>query len=281
MTGPLEGIKVVEFTEIIAGPVAGMLLSDLGAEVVKVEPPWGDPWRGHLPVAQGESGAFIALNRGKRSIVVDLTRPGGRKAVHRLVGTADVVIMNHRPDVPTTLGIDYETLARLNPRLIYCEATAYGREGPDSVRPGYDLIVQATTGIAAAEGKMETGSPAPVTSSPYVDFSTGHSIVSGVCAALYYRQRTGKGQKIETSLLANALTLQAGPLTRIDSAPSKTQAWAEEDLPLLREAGVPFGELEGLYQERRVVKAFQLYYRTYQTADWVVAVGCLSDPLRK
>ncbi len=281
LAGPLEGIRVVGFTEIIAGPVAGMLLADLGADVIKVEPPWGDPWRFAQEIAPAESRGFIALNRGKRSITLDLTRTRGREAAHRLVETADVVIVNHRPDVPKRLGIDYETLRTINPHLIYCEAIAFGRKGPDRERPGYDLIVQATTGIIAAEGKNDAGSPGPITSSPFVDFSTGHAMVSSVCAALFYRERTGMGQKIETTLLANALMLQTIPLTRIESIPSKTQAWVEEDLPLLRDAGVAFPDIESLYQERRSVEAYRLYYRTYRTADWVIAVGCLSDPLRK
>ena len=119
MTGPLQGVKVVEFTEIIAGPVSGLLLSDLGAEVIKVEPPWGDPWRYAMTIGPAESRGFIAHNRGKRSIAVDLTKPEGREVVHRLVRDVDVVTVNHRPDVPAKLGIDYSTLSAINPRLIY------------------------------------------------------------------------------------------------------------------------------------------------------------------
>ena len=130
MPGPLEGVRVIEFTEIIAGPVGGMLLADFGADVIKVEPPWGDPWRGSPgPSGPNESRGFIAVNRGKRSIRVDLTRPGGRAVVNKLVEDADVIVLNHRPDVPAKLGIDYETLSAVNPRIIYCEVTAYGRGG--------------------------------------------------------------------------------------------------------------------------------------------------------
>ena len=281
MTGPLQGVRVVEFTEIIAGPVSGVLLSDLGAEVIKVEPPWGDPWRYAMAIGPAESRGFISHNRGKRSIAVDLTKPEGREVVHRLVRQADVVTVNHRPDVPAKLGIDYPTLSAINPRLIYCDTTAFGRKGPDSARPGYDLIVQTMSGIVAAEGKTDSGIPQVVTSSPYVDFSTGHSMASSICAALYYRERTGKGQMIETSLLANALTMQSASLTRVESFPTERQAWTEDDLPLLREAGVDSLDVVDLYKNLRVRDAFRLYYRTYRTSDWVIAVGCLSDPLRR
>ena len=142
MTGPLQGVKVAEFSQIIAGPFAGVLLSDLGADVIKVEPPRGDPWRRPAVGAQGEQRVFIAVNRGKRSITLDLASEAGRAAVHRLAEYVDVITTNYRPDVPAKLGIDYETLSKINPRLIYCEVTAYGSEGPDSHLPGYDLVMQ-------------------------------------------------------------------------------------------------------------------------------------------
>ena len=159
MPGPLEGVRVIEFTEIIAGPVGGMLLADFGADVIKVEPPWGDPWRGSPgPSGPNESRGFIAVNRGKRSIRVDLTKPGGRAVVNKLVEAADVIVLNHRPDVPAKLGIDYETLSQVNPKIIYCEVTAYGRQGPSRDLPGYDVIVQALSGMMTSEGRADPAS---------------------------------------------------------------------------------------------------------------------------
>ena len=161
MPGPLEGVRVIEFSEIIAGPGGGMLLADFGADVIKVEPPWGDPWRSTSPGPTGpnESRGFIAVNRGKRSIRVDLTKSGGRSVVHRLVEQADVIVLNHRPDVPAKLGIDYDTLYAINPKIIYCEGTAYGRLGPNRELPGYDVIVQAITGMMTSEGHDVDGLP--------------------------------------------------------------------------------------------------------------------------
>ncbi len=281
MTGPLQGIKVAEFSQIIAGPFAGVLLSDLGADVIKVEPPRGDPWRRPASGGPGEQRVFIAVNRGKRSITLDLTTEAGRAAVHRLAESVDVVTTNHRPDVPAKLGIDYETLSKINPRLIYCEVTAYGSKGPDSHLPGYDLVMQGYTGLISAEAKMEDGELLQVWSAPYIDLSTGHSISAAVSAALFRREKTGRGQKIELSLFANGLMLQTLTITRILDDPSPTQEWVENDLPLLREAGVPFDELLPLRMGLRSSVLFRLYYRSWRTSDYVIMVGCLSDPLRK
>ena len=136
-----DGIKVIEFTQIIAGPFGGMLLSDMGAEVIKIEPLEGDPWRGHNEFLPNESRNFIGLNRGKRSLPLNIKDPEGLKIVHKLVETTDVVISNARPDVPKKLGIDYETLSKINPQIIYCDNTSFGRKGPDNWRPGYDLVI--------------------------------------------------------------------------------------------------------------------------------------------
>ena len=135
MGGPLEDIKVVDFTEVIAGPLAGRLLAEMGADVIKIEPPWGDPWRLTQSFTPTESRSFITCNRGKRSLPLDLTKSQAQDIVRRLVPEMDVVLVNYRPDVAAKLGVDYETLSKLNPRLIYCELTAYGRRGPDAHRP--------------------------------------------------------------------------------------------------------------------------------------------------
>ena len=283
MAGPLDGVKVIEFSEIIAAPFSGVLLSDLGADVVKVEPPWGDPWReGGGRFADNESRAFIAVNRGKRSIQLDLTKPEALAVAHRLVASADIVVTNHRPDVPAKLGIDYETLAGVNPRIIYCEASAYGLEGPYAGAPGYDVLAQGFSGIMSSEGIMWRGVPRMIRTTPFVDFTTGYAIVQSVCAALYSREKTGRGQKIGTSLLANALALQSGHLARIPGQPTAPQRWHDEDLPALEAAGLSYGELNDLYNEVRWFPAALLvYYRPYQTADAVISVACLSEPLRR
>ena len=283
MAGPLDGVRVIEFTEIIAGPVSGVMLSDLGADVIKIEPPWGDPWRdGGGPFAEHESRAFIAVNRGKRSIQLDLTKSDGRAAAHRLVEKADIVVTNHRPDVPAKLGIDYDTLSSINPRIIYAEASAYGLKGPYAGGPGYDVLAQAFSGIIQSEGIMWRGVPRMIRTTPFVDFTTGYAIVQSVCAALYHREKSGRGQKIGTSLLANAMTTLSGHLARIPGNPTKPQQWYDEDLPMLQQADLSYNELNDLYNEARwFPSAMLIYYRPYRTEDGLIAVACLSDPLRK
>ena len=284
MPGPLDGIKILEFTEIIAGPFGGMLLADMGADVIKIEPPWGDPWRHPFPIEPGESKTFISLNRGKRSLPLDLTKQDGRDVVYRLMPQTDVVIINYRPDVPYNLGIDYETLSAINPRLVYCENTAYGREGPHSQRPGYDLIAQAMTGLMASEDKIQDGVPQQVSSTPVADVSTGIATAWSVCAALYHRERSGKGQKIETNLLASALAAQSTRFMEVERVDTELRAEFYEGMQLMKEAGVPYSDIHAYYREHfdsRRGRGFSIYYRTYQAADGVLAVGCLSDPLRK
>ena len=281
MPGPLDGVKVVEFTEIIAGPFAGMLLSDMGAEVIKVEPPWGDPWRGTQPISPTESRVFMAYNRGKRSITLDLTTDAARDVLAQLIPRMDVAIVNYRPDVAAKLGVDYEALSALNPRLIYCENTAFGRQGPDSYRPGYDMILQAMTGIMTSESKVSDGAPVHVVSSPFVDTSAGICLAWCVCAALYHRERTGRGQKVETTLLGLALAMLGMRFVEVESLDREKLTNTLESLAALREAGVPYPELLKIYEADHPVTPGNIYYRSYQTADGVISVGCLSDPLRR
>ena len=284
MSGALDGIRILEFTEIIAGPFGGMLLADMGADVIKIEPPWGDPWRHAAPIEPGESKTFISLNRGKRSLPLDLTRQEGRDVVYHLIADTDVVIINYRPDVPYNLGIDYETLSAINPRLIYCENTAFGRNGPHSRRPGYDIIAQSMTGLMASEDKIENGVPQQVASTPVADFSTGIATAWSVCAALYHRERSGKGQKIETNLLGSALAAQSMRFMEVASADTERRSEFFDSLQLMRDSGIPYKDIHAYYREHfdswrgRVTS---IYYRTYQAADGALAVGCLSDPLRK
>ena len=190
MPGPLHGINVVEFSTMIATPTAGMLLADMGASVIKVEPPWGDLWRYAQAVLPTDGRPFMAYNRGKRSMTLDLTKPESADIVRRLTEQADVVLANNRPDVAGRLGIDYETLSAINPSIIYCEGSAFGHEGPDAYRPGYDIIIQAMSGIATAEGKVVNGVPEHIVASPLVDSACGLAQAWAVCGALFARERS-------------------------------------------------------------------------------------------
>ena len=284
MPGPLDGVKILEFTEIIAGPFGGMLLADMGAEVIKIEPPWGDPWRHAAPIEPGESKTFISLNRGKRSLPLDLTKPEAREIVRRMMPRTDVVIVNYRPDVPYNLGIDYETLSAINPRLIYCENTAFGRAGPHSQRPGYDIIAQAMTGLMASEDKIDGGVPQQVQSTPVADFSTGIASAWAICAALFHRERSGEGQKIETSLLGSALAAQSMRFMQVAGEETQRREDFLETLAALRDAETPYADIHAYYREHFDAvrgRVASIYYRTYQAKDGAIAVGCLSDPLRR
>ncbi len=281
MPGPLQGVKVVEFTEIIAGPLGGMLLADMGAEVTKVEPPWGDPWRLTQSFSPTESRQFLAYNRGKRSLTLDLTSSDAAQILSRLIPQADVVLVNYRPDVAVKLGVDYESLRALNPRLIYCENTAFGRSGPDAERPGYDIIIQAMSGLMASEGKMLDGAPLHIWSSPMVDTAAGLCLAWCVCGALYSREKTGRGQKIETTLMGTALMLLGSRLVQVESLDQASRNDTVEALSTLREAGIPYRELLEFHQEEHPPTSGTIYYRTYQTRNGAIAVGCLSDPLRR
>lgn len=282
MPGPLHGIKILEFTQIIAGPFGGMMLADMGADVIKIEPVEGEPWRLALQFIPGESKTYMSLNRGKRSLPLDLSRPEGLKIARELAAEVDVVIVNARPDVPAKLGIDYETLSALNPRLIYCDNTAFGRKGPDSYRPGYDLIIQAMSGLMASEGKIRDGVPQMISSTAVADFATGIAIAWGVCAALFHRERTGRGQMVETTLLATALGVQTGGFMEIDAYDAERRRDFLAVLDAMRESGAGFAEIDEQRQQMlNPWRTGNVYYRTYQAKDGALAVACLSDRLRK
>ena len=277
-SGPLAGVKVLEFSEIIAAPFGGMLLSDMGAEVIKVEPPEGEPWRAFQPLGLREGRGYISLNHGKRGIALNMNKPEEQQIAHELAVLADVVIVGYRPDVSAKLGIDYPTLSAKNPRLIYCDNTAFGRKGPYAPRPGYDLIAQAITGLMSVEGRQEDGVPL-MNALPSADLSTGLAIAWGVCAALFARERSGRGQCISTALMASALTIQGTRLMSIEATDTEQREVAMSKVQELRAAGAPYKQqLEAIASVRPVIG--NIYYRCYRTSDGFIAVGCLSTRLR-
>ena len=199
--GPLEGIKVVELAQIMAGPTCGMLLADMGADVVKVEKlPGGDDTRSYSePQVKGESAAFMILNRNKRGIAVNLKTPGGLEVVKRLLADADVVTENYRKGTLEKLGLGYEVLKDLNPRLVYCAISGYGRTGPYADKGGFDLIAQGFAGLMSVTG--EPGGPPVKAGTPIADINAGIFAALGIVSALLARARTGRGQMVETSLM--------------------------------------------------------------------------------
>jgi formyl-CoA transferase len=207
----LAGIRVLDVTQVMAGPFCGMILADLGADVVKVEPPAGDSTR-QMPGAVGtDSPSFNAVNRGKRSIVLDLKTREGRDACVRLARSTDILIENYRPGVMEALGLGYDALAQIHPGLIYASISGYGQTGPDHARGGFDLIAQGVAGIMSVTG--EPDGPPVKAGVPVTDLAAGLFALVGVLAALQHRHRTGVGQRVDTSLVDAGVALSVWEAT--------------------------------------------------------------------
>ncbi|MBX2825383.1 MAG: CoA transferase [Gammaproteobacteria bacterium] len=198
-------MRVIEFAHIMAGPVCGLMLADMGADVVKLERPTGDDTRRTVPPAiKGESAAFMMMNRNKRGISLDLKHPEGKAIALKLLETADVVIENYRHDTMQKLGLDYATLQRINPGLIYCEISGFGRTGPYRERAGFDLIAQGMSGLMSVTGEGP-GRPPVKVGPPVADITAGMLAAMGVNAAYAHKLKTGQGQRVDTSLFEAAI----------------------------------------------------------------------------
>ena len=239
LTSPFSNVKVVDLSSYIAGALCPGLLADFGASVIKVESLSGDPFRSLGPT-------FQDWNRGKRSICVDLKTEEGRGALYRLVEEADVVVENYRPGVARRLGADYETLSKINPRLVYCSVSAYGQEGPYRSKPGFDPLLQARSGAMAFQGG--TSRPPVFLVLAISDYGAACLGAYGVSLGLLARARTGKGRKVETSLLRACMATQSGRYVVVRSGGNGA-----------READY-VGESPG--------------YRLYKTSDGWIFPGC-------
>ncbi len=254
-TGALVGMKVVDLTQVMAGPFCTMLLADMGADVVKVEPPGGGDQTRHSwgRSGKGDDGpAFFALNRNKRSVVLDLRDPTDKQHFLDLVAEADVVVENYRPGVTTRLGIDYESLREVAPSIIYASITGFGSYGPYSQRPGYDLIAQGLAGVMSVTGSP--GGPPVKAGVPVADLGSGLFCVYGILAAYVHKLRTGEGQRLETSLYDSALAL---------SVWEATEYWASGQVP------VATGSAHRMSAP----------YQAFQTADGWMTIGANNQRL--
>jgi len=302
MSLPLEDILVLDFSEYIAGPYCGALLSDLGAEVVKVEPLDGAEERrlGNKEKYRGNTRLSLTLNRGKKSICVDLLKEQGREIVYKLAEKADVTIQNFAPGAAEKLGIDYDTLSRINARLIFISSTAFGDIGPYGQRKGFDIIAHAASGIMS-EYADEEGKPRAPGGAAYNDVGTGMLNALGAVSALLARVHTGQGQKIETSLFNTGMAFQAPGLVLIDQLDQKKH---QEQLEILRTAHQQgkrhtdvideFAELRLRHDQpdtrrplevpdcrhRPADRHTQPYYRIYETADGYISIAALNRKQR-
>ncbi|WP_198671098.1 CaiB/BaiF CoA transferase family protein [Oceanibium sediminis] len=210
--GLLDGIRIVDFSRVLAGPYCSALLGDLGAEIIKVEPPQGDDQRVMGVIRDGESVNFALLNRGKKSICLDLKDPGGLETARRLAATADVVLENFRPGVAARLGISYDDLRAEKPDLIYCSISGFGQEGPLSKRPSYDVIAQAMSGLMSITGAVD--GPPMLVGDSVADVSAGIFAAFGIAIALFHRERSGEGQYLDVAMLDTLLTMMPTALSR-------------------------------------------------------------------
>lgn len=227
--GPLTGIKVLDLTIAMAGPLCTQRMGEMGADIIKIEAPGGGDFSRKSPMAGitkfGDSTCFITLNRNKRSIILDLKSDGGRAVLYRMTKDADVLIQNFRPRVASKLGIDYATLSAINPALVCCAISGYGEDGPLKDRPGQDLLLQSFTGLTMNAGSA-SGLPHP---SPLymVDTSASHLACEGILAALVARGRTGKGQEVKVNMISAIMEMQIQELTShmaSDAPPARSQS---------------------------------------------------------
>jgi crotonobetainyl-CoA:carnitine CoA-transferase CaiB-like acyl-CoA transferase len=248
----LGGLRVLDLTQVMAGPFCSMLLADMGADVIKIEPPDGEYTRKDSQIAPGVSASFLAVNRNKRGMTLDLKHAEGVAILERLVKTADVLVENYRPGVAARLGIGHERLRGINPRLIYCSISGFGQTGPYAGRGGFDLIAQGMSGIMSATG-AEDGPPVKV-GVPITDLGAGLFATVGILSALRARHRTGRGQLVDTSLFEAGVAL---------SQWEATEYWYTGQVP------------------RRLGTAHRLNapYQAFRASDGHFTVGAANDRL--
>ena len=298
MNSLLRGVTVLDFSEYIAGPYCGSLLADLGARVIKVEPPDGAEERrlGSAERYRGNTRMSLAFNRGKESLSVDLRQQAGRDIIHTLIGRVDVVVQNFVPGAAEKLGIDYDTLSAINRKIIFLSSTAFGEVGPYRKRKGFDIIAHAASGVMSNYADEE-GAPRGPGGIPYIDIGTGMLNALGIVSALYHRDKSGEGQKIETSLFGTGMALQAMGMIHVDSLDAEQH---EEEVRVLRTAhgeGKKHTQIVDQFAQMRLradqpdtARPIEVpdclhrptdrqvypYYRVYETGDGYISIAALN-----
>ena len=269
---PLAGRRVLDYGQYVAGPFATMLLSDLGADVVKIEPPRGDQWRRYAPFAEGESRHFHALNRGKRSVALDLKSEEGRRASHELIAGADALVHNCLPERALRFALDAESVRATNRDCVVVCVAAFGSSGPDAGRPAYDLIAQALSGLLLAHPRVGDSVPERLGGLALADFTAGLLAALAVTAGLLAPER-GAAPELEVSLLGAALALQAQRFVRIE----------DRDEPGSEAEHEPAGsaELDRRANATRTLEELDPYYRSHDCSDGFIALACLNPEQRR
>lgn len=272
---PLSGLRVLEYAQYVAGPFAGMLLADLGADVIKVEPPAGDAWRHYEPFDDAESRYFYALNRNKRSVVLDLKAQDGRQASRALVRTADAVLHNFPPERARAFGLDRAAVSECNPRAVWTCVSALGSDGPDATVTAFDLVAQALSGLLLSNAQAEQGVPQRAGGIAMADFTAGLLAALAVVTGLLSRERMANAPGLEVSLLGAALAVQTQRFVSVEALdrPARDE----------RLAGAPVATPEDLRrqaQARRDGDGLEPYYRAYAAADGFFVLACLRERQR-
>lgn len=278
--GALTGVRVVEIAQALAVPFCGVLLADMGADVIKVEPPAGDGIRHTMePILPGESKGFTLINRGKRAICLDVTRAESRPVIERLARWADVVTVSMKPADLPRYGLRYEDFREMNPRLIFLEHAPLGKKGPFGGEPGYDVIVQAISGTSVLTARERDGVPINIRPA-FNDMGTGAFSALGIVAALRHRDITGEGQRVETSLLGTAMALGNQLLSWFGATDPPIEESYRSAIASARAEGADFETQREIWERHYTRGGFaNIYFRHYRTGDGFISVGCLSPQL--
>ena len=279
--GPLHGVRVLEFSLIFSAPFAGLQLADLGADVVKVEPPGGEPFRNLFAAVPGHAKIFQSVNRGKRSIELDLRKPEAREVIYRLLPEFDVVLINYRPGVAERLGLGYETLREIRPDLIYAEISGFDPGGPYEQKPAADMIAQAYGGSIALDAKI-TDDGAPVWPPIVIaDFPSGLAAAIALTSALYHRERTGEGQRVSVSMLRSILAMLCYYVNVEPVHDAYGRDLILEQLEQARAAGADYrGLIEAREGSTRSGAPLVTYWRGYSASDGGLVMGAVTKENR-
>lgn len=277
---PFAGITVLEFGQFVAVPYGAQLLADGGAHVIKVEPHEGEAARNTGYRWGDVTRHFLARNRGSHSLPLSLRHEQAPAILDAILARTDVVLTNLRPGLAAQFGLDYDSLAERYPRIIAGNVSAFGEKGPDAGLPGMDQVVQAHSGLMAMNGGMRDGRPI-AEGSPISDFMCAALLAYGVSSALYRRTRTGRGGRVDTSLLMSALILQNNLMIRVEDGDGENHAAYLEWLAGARAAGMPYAEQARHAPSSRPARLVGLYYRTFNTRDSAIAIACPSTGLRR
>lgn len=280
--GALAGVRILEFSQIVAAPFGGVVLSDFGADVVKVEPLDGEAYRASGAIVPGEGKRFQSLNRGKRSFAIDLQTPEGQALIHRIIPQFDAVLINYRPGVPERLHIDYDTLKAIHPGIIYATITGFGDRGPLAGKGATDLVAGAYTGLIAGDEKIGDNDEPEQMTPAISDYVTGIACAMSITAALLHRTKTGLGQRIDASLLNSALAIQDFYVMRQDVTDAILRDPMVDRLRAMRTEGATFADQVRARRDYRWAGAGppRLYYAGYNVKDGAIVLGCLTKPTR-